>query len=99
MNNQDTTLDDMDRFRLYSQNAFEVMSDKEAGRALFRQDSMSRGMVIFLRQIIVVTTLGIGYLLYLIIDSLAMGDFASLFTMLGLDMVVSERKTDNTKSL
>src|SRR5699024_10518147 len=88
MSNQDTTLDDMDHLRLYSQNAFEVMSDKEGGRALFRQDSTSRGIVIFLRQIIVVCTLGIGYLLYLIIDSLAMGDFTSLFIMLGLDVVV-----------
>lgn len=88
MSNQDTTLDDMDHLRLYSQNAFEVMSDKEGGRALFRQDSMRRGIVIFSRQIIVITTLGIVYLLYLIIDSLAMGDFASLFTMLGLDVVV-----------
>ena len=88
MSNQDTTLDDMDHLRLYSQNAFEVMSDKEGGRALFRQDSKRRGIVIFLRQMIVVTTLGIGYLLYLIIDSLAMGDFNSLFIMLGLDVVV-----------
>lgn len=88
MSNQDTTLDDMDHLRLYSQNAFEVMSDKEGGRALFRQDSTSRGIVIFSRQIIVITTLGIGYLLYLIIDSLAMGDFTSLFIMLGLDVVV-----------
>lgn len=88
MSNQDATLDDMDHLRLYSQDVFEVMSDKEGGRALFRQDSMSRGIVIFLRQMIVVCTLGIGYLLYLIIDSLAMGDFASLFTMLGFDVVV-----------